>query len=105
MPWFITAIMSNETLKKRPFYKTCRSRTFGFYETYKEAYTACAENHGSMGECIYDYLIMEYIEPGIHSCVFSTQWWEWDAAMHNWAFLPEEYTPEEFQGITNWALG
>ncbi len=112
MPWFITAICSKETLdslaKDHPTLKQwipSRKRTFGFYNTYNEAYEAIEENRGSMEECVYDYIIMEYIEPGIHPQVHSVQWWAWDIDKRCWKFLAEDDSPKEFFGICNWALG
>lgn len=81
-----------------------RSRTFGFYNTYNEAYKACEENRGSMEECLYDYLVMEYIEPGIHPMVHSELWWKWNTINRCWDCMHQE-KPEEFNGICNWALG
>jgi hypothetical protein len=108
MPWFITAILSKETLahraEKHGIRNEPRSRTFGFYNTYNEAYVACDENRGSMCECLYDYLVMEYIEPGIHPMVHSELWWKWNDATYRWDCLHEE-KPQEFMGICNWALG
>lgn len=113
MPWFITAICKRETMEsllakspnRNPKYLPSRSRTFGFYNTYNEAYEAVDTNRGSMEECVYDYIVMEYIEPGIHSEVHSAQWWEWDTVNKKWKFLPDEDAPCEFAGICNWALG
>ena len=108
MPWFITAVIAQETLKAREekhgIRNEPRSRTFGFYDTYNEAYKACEENRGSMEECLYDYLIMEYIETGIHPMVHAKLWWQWDLNNHKW--LPMfDREPTEYIGITNWALG
>jgi hypothetical protein len=113
MPWFITAICKRTTMEsllakspnRDPKYLPPRSRTFGFYNTYSEAYEAVKENYGNMEECVYDYIVMEYIEPGIHPMVHYVQWWEWDIEKNKWIFLSEEDAPKEFVGICNWALG
>jgi len=111
MPWFITSIIGKETLEKQAkeygVHKRylSRKRTFGFYPTYNEAYTAVKENRGNIEECLYDYVVMEYIEPGIHPMVHSEQWWAWDTEKREWRFLPEDEKPREFMGICNWALG
>ena len=111
MPWFITSIIGKETLEKQA--RECgihkrylsRKHTFGFYNTYNEAYTAVKENRGNMEECLYDYLVMEYIEPGIHPMVHSEQWWRWNGADRKWEFLDANNKPSEFIQICNWALG
>lgn len=111
MPWFITSICSQETMEKLRekllprIYLPNKQRTFGFYNTYNEAYEAVKTNRGNMEECIYDYIVMEYIEPGIHPMVHSTQWWKWDIENNTWKFLADNETPKEFNGICNWALG
>ncbi len=113
MPWFITAICSRKTMEslrekspnRDPKFLPSRSRTFGFYNSYNEAYKAVEENRGSMEECVYDYIIMEYIEAGIHPMVHATDWWAWDTNERKWVYLPMDQWPIEFQGICNWALG
>lgn len=80
-----------------------RSRTFGFYDHYNDANTAIRENRGNMEECLYDYLILEYIEQGIHPMVLKEEWWMWNTALNRWMEL--ETKPTEFAGIVNWALG
>ena len=99
MPWFITAIAPKTPERPR------QSRTFGFYNTYTEAYVACKENRGNMVECLYDYLIVEYIEPGIHPEVHLSVWWKWNEFERCWKYIFDEEAPKEFVGITNWALG
>lgn len=108
MPWFITSIVSGKGNENSP--KVGSTRTFGFYNTYNEAWEAVRENRGNMEECLYDYLVIEYIEPGIHPQVHKEEWYEWDADMP----LPENaghgkwmptMKPMEFEGIVNWALG
>ena len=103
MPWFITSIISKETIARHPYYKSTRSRTFGFYEKYNEALTAVLENRCDMVECLYDYLVMEYIEEGIHPMVIHDFWFKWNDEQRKWVEL--EKRPEEYIGITNWGLG
>ena len=92
-------------LERNKKYIPNRSRTFGFYNTYNEAYKAVEENRGSMEECLYDYIVMEYIEPGIHPTVHATDWWVWNSNINKWQYLPQDNCPTEFVGICNWALG
>jgi hypothetical protein len=86
-------------------YLPSRSRTFGFYNFYTEAYKAIEENRGGMDECVYDYIILEYIEEGIHPMVHAVNWWMWNKTQNKWQYLSPDYYPKEFAGICNWALG
>lgn len=103
MPWFITAVISNETLERQPHYKSCRSRTFGFANDFNEAFQYIQENRGNMEECLYDYLVVEYIEKGIHPMVHVEQWFKWCTLTRKWTMLIDK--PKEASGTTNWALG
>lgn len=94
MPWFITTVV-----KYNPHVK----RTFGFYDKYQDAYKAIIENRGNMSECLYDYLIVEYIEQGIHPEVHTEEWWWWVEKNKRWENGIEK--PENFKSIINWALG
>jgi hypothetical protein len=96
MPWFITAIAT------KPNGDT-DIHCFGFYNEFNEAFKAVEENRGSMCECLYDYLVMEYIEPGIHPEVHKEYWWEWVEENNRWEDGIEK--PEQFKGIVNFALG
>lgn len=85
------------------------SRTFGFFNTHNEAYKAISENQGSMCESLYDYLVLEYIEEGIHPEVRSESWFKWDEeychpdmSHGRWISCGK---PEEFRGICNWSIG
>ena len=103
MPWFLTSIAPKEDLVP-PKRNLCRaSRTFGFYTFYKEAFDAVFQNRGNMQECLYEYLVIEYIEPGIHPEVHIEEWYEWDKESSRWLMLV--FKPKEFDGIVNWALG
>lgn len=110
MPWFITSICSNEVLKEiREQYKDPKyvrpQRTFGFFNTYMEAKTAISENKYNMYECLYDCLVLEYIEPGIHPLVIKTEWFVWDAGHECGEWAGVNKCPKEFNGIINFALG
>jgi len=105
MPWFLTSIAPKEDLVP-PKKNRCRaSRTFGFFNTYTEAYGAVMTNMGNMQECLYEYLVLEYIEPGIHPDVHVEQWFVWNRNARGWDLVGDGIKPEEFVGIVNWALG
>lgn len=110
MPWFITAICSKETMEriaeqaKNPKYTPLRNHTFGFYNSYNEAYEAVSQNRGSMCECLYDYIVLEYIECGIHPMVHAEEWFVWDQHNRMWNYIGVN-RPKEFDFVCNWALG
>lgn len=110
MPWFITAICTKETMEevsnqsKNPIYTPPVNRTFGFYNSYNEAYEAIVQNRGSMDECLYDYIVLEYIECGIHPVVHAEEWFKWSQSDRMWNYLGKN-RPKEFGFVCNWALG
>jgi len=53
-----------------------------------------------MRECLYDYIVIEKIQPGIHSLTDKEEWYKWDDKK----WIPCD-KPSEFLGVTNWALG
>lgn len=77
-------------------------RTFGFFERYYEAFLSVKDNVGNMQEMLYDYLVLEYIEPGIHSKVISREWYRWNMDEKRWVYAE---CPKEFEVVTNFAVG
>ncbi len=110
MPWFITSICSDNVLNEiriqnQNLRQTRPQRTFGFFNTYTEAIAAIEENRCNMQECLYDYLVLEYIDPGIHPLSHIVEWFKWnDLIICGWMSLGKE-VPKEFVGIINFALG
>lgn len=101
MPWFITGIAAKERDIKSPhLLKVSAQRTFGFYNSYRDACQAIKENIGDMHECLYNYLILEYIEEGIFPHVHTIEWWEWKDKQ--WK---RRVKPEGLWNTSNWALG
>jgi hypothetical protein len=97
MPWFITAIYSNIRSKND-------IRCFGFFNNYNDAYDAIVNNKGDLHEALYEYLVVEYIEQGIHPEIIIEKWWAWNMNMNEWIEL--EKRPFEFEKYgSNWALG
>lgn len=101
--YFITSIIGQQTLERLPQYKQLNSRTFGFYANHLEALVAINENRGNMEECLYDYIVLESIDEGIHPLVKSAEWWKWDTRIKAWIYIKD--SPKEYEHITNWALG
>ena len=105
MPWFLTSLFTDEVAQRSSMLLADRRRTFGFYNTYIEAYMAVKENRMNMQECLYNYLVLEYIEPGIHPTVHAIEWWKWNYEEHKWEMNLDKPLPKEFEGTCNWALG
>ena len=105
MPWFITAIVGKEISERTSYYHPKEKRTFGFFNDPVECKKAVVENLGNMHEFLYNYIVVEKIPEGIHSRVEESYWWKWscDQPIPRWEPIPEK--PEQFEGITNWALG
>lgn len=108
MPWFITSVCSDESLEKlrheiiNPEYPRPQ-RTFGFFNSYEEAYKAIKTNAGNMQEGLYDWIALEYIEPGIHPKVHKIEWYN-VSPYFQWISMGNK-CPKEFEGLTNFALG
>ena len=98
MPWFITALVSKKSTEM-----VGHHRCFGFYNTHNEAAKAVEKNLGDMHECLYDYIVIEYIELGIHPTVEVEHWWRWVKKNKRWEDGIEK--PLEFRPTTNFALG
>ena len=88
----------------RPGMASCErpQRTFGFFERYHEAFLAIKNNIGNMQEMLYDYIVLECIEPGIHSKVSAKEWYGWNMDEKRWVHTE---CPKEFEVVTNFAVG
>lgn len=95
MPWFITAIVSKNPIEKH--------RTFGFFNSIIGAERAIHKNSCDMHECLYDYIVLEYIEEGIHPDVKSRDWYQYNNDC--WNYIDEFSVPEYIRTFSNWSLG
>jgi hypothetical protein len=81
------------------------SRCFGFFFSESAARIAASNNHGSMQECLYEYLVIEKQGEGIHAHAKDVQWYSWvDTDKKNWdGYWCECDRPkgESFDGIIN----
>jgi hypothetical protein len=101
MPWFITAIQVKEV-------GVPDSRTFGFFNSHVDAFKAVEKNVGNMHECLYKHLVVEYIEEGIHPCVYSRYWWKWEDKSTYFEpshWVEDKYPPAYLTQLTNWGIG
>jgi len=77
MNYFITAMTAG------PITKNWQSHTFGYYSKLEDALTAVEKNYGGMDECLYDYIVIEPIPPGIYGFLQNdidkdeTIWYKW----------------------------
>lgn len=97
--YFITAIQSNSqqgiSLSKR---------CFGYHPDLYSAIDDVTDNVGNMRECLYDYIVIEHISPGVHSLADNEVWFKWgENAPTGWHLLHDK--PAEFEGIINFAVG
>lgn len=98
MPWFITAVTLKKESERIPSH-----RVFGFFNSYADAWNTIKNNSGDLHECLYKYLVLEYIEEGIHPQVFVTEYYEW--IDNKWEYLHSNHAPEDINYVSNWALG
>jgi hypothetical protein len=95
--YFITAIVSSDTVNgKVPF-----KRTFGYGLDKETALHYVRTNLGNMHECLYDYLVIERIKPGIHSVCDHDIWFHWTGK--RWKHQGKK--PLFAKGLINWAIG
>lgn len=90
--YFITSIVSDEKFRHK--------RTFGYALDLSTAtdYVDC--NAGNMQECLYDYLLIEKIGPGICSEAEQIAWYKWEYP--HWVKCKR---PIEFSHVVNWSIG
>jgi hypothetical protein len=91
--FFITAIVSDEK-----FRRNCR--TFGYGPDLLTVLDYVKQNTGDMYECLYDYLVIEKIGPGIHAEAEQFAWYKWEHP--KWVKCER---PIEFAHLVNWAIG
>ena len=78
-------------------------RCFGYFLTYDSAYEAIETNKCDVWKMgIYNYAVIERIEPGIHSHAEEMAWFKFDAEKRGFYEIPK---PEETKGEYNYALG
>lgn len=99
--FFITCFSKIET-DKLGWLDMGASRTFGFKETFEDAECALNYNACDMWEYLYDYAIVEEINPGIHPIAENRWFYKYDRKKNGF-FRMEE--PEEFKHYCNIALG
>ena len=91
--WVVTTIPPKDA--------ACQNvHTFGYYFERCLALAAVEENRASMDECLYEYLVVEEILPGVHAKVVTEMWYKWNG--FKWAACLK---PEWLNGVSNFAMG
>lgn len=106
MPWFLTSIIgkrvANAMVTMNNGRKYYDSRPFGFYNLEKDALKAVVKNRCNMHEALYEFLVIEHIEEGVHPPVENEEWFRWDYKKNCWKRCRR---PKQFLGLINFALG
>lgn len=101
--YFITAmtnIIDINTKFDSKEYKEHSTRCFGFYNSKKDAIKSVKCNNCDMWETIYDYIVIEEIEEGIHPYAEVVGWFKYNQETNS--FDPIENVSTHF---CNYALG
>lgn len=78
-------------------------RCFGFFFTEKEAINAVLNNDCDIHECLYEYVVIEEINDGIHGGVVNEIWFEWNRKKSGWEKISKK--PVFAKRICNWGIG
>ena len=93
--YFITALTGLE--------ESDNTRCFGYYPEKEEALEAVLENRCNLNEHIYNYLVVEKIDKGIHSITKEETWFQWSkTGQGKWCQIAK---PLETEHIINYAIG
>lgn len=74
-------------------------RTFGYFLDLESAIRAVENNHGSMQECYYRWIVIEKQGPGIHAIAEDVAWYEWLG--NRWISVKDRPANERMDGIVN----
>ncbi len=79
----------------------CGARCFGFHFDIDVACASVAANEANMHEALYQWIVIEEYQPGIHPIAREMSWYRWDG--EQWSVLAAK--PTWAEGVVNWALG
>jgi len=99
--------MKNEEISliaawENPFDSGCHRRVFGWFKDLKRAKKAVETNECDMEECLYNYIIIEEMKPGIHCHVIKEHWYKWNVRKRKWLPILK---PKKLAGIINFTIG
>jgi len=97
--WFLTSLLVRGESIENPSLGVDTHRTFGFYKEHHDAVEAVIENRCNMHECLYNYLVLENFEEGIHPLATAEEWYRWDG---RWVPCSK---PTDLEHLISWALG
>ena len=100
--WFITSIYLSKPENPESPARAETKRTFGYYGDFAYARKAVEENRSNMHECLYNYLVIEKFNEGVHALAESEDWYQWDETKNGWKSIPK---PSFSEGLVNWAIG
>src|SRR5688572_2194812 len=84
--------------------KGTSQRCFGWYPKLAEAQAAVKANLGDLEEALYNWLVIEQYEPGIHAMALSEHWYEWIEGEDGGSW-ERASKPSWSIGTVNWAIG
>ena len=79
------------------------NRVFGYYEKEHDAHMAVLEDRCSMHECLYDYIVVEECNPGVHATNRVVQWYSWDYTSRQWE--PCGWPTDIPTNVVNFSMG
>lgn len=99
--YFITGLTkllsSNDQLEE---YKDYYTRCFGYYKEFKYAERAVINNAFDMWETMYDYIVIEGVEEGVHPVSIAKGWYKYNQEKNEYEQIEVGHT-----GFCNYALG
>ena len=98
--WFITSLLLKYESIGNTTLEVHTKRTFGYFYNLTDAISAIYTNKCDMQECMYNYIVFETIEQGIHPPVKEEIWYHWEKDM--WTHCSK---PSDFSNVVNWAIG
>lgn len=101
MSYFVTAIAYYPDIERysEPWKVT---RTFGHFSTQVEAELAVGENRCDMHEFLYNFIVVEELNYGIHPMGDQQTWFAWTDREFQWQKIDK---PAWAKGVLNWSVG
>jgi hypothetical protein len=94
-----------------PIDKNWRTRTHGYFDNLERAIKAVEINEGGLDECLYDFVVIEPIPPGIYGFLDNdidkdeTIWYKWIHPKNEHGRWEKCERPEEFRHCCNFSIG
>lgn len=102
---FIYVIMMCKRMGVKNFFPDFgSSRLVGWYGDYKTAVSAVMENWCGIGECCYDYALIEKIEEGLYRPANSNERWWFKYDHETNTYVPVE-EPKEYEHYSGFTIG